>query len=228
MGRTLVSVAALLLLFATSAFSQEKGGEDETGAYEVVANWPQPWSPAGYVWGSQPAVLAQSPDRIFIGVRGEIRAPVPPPRGFNGSWGSTGQRATEPTAEIRNCLIVVNRAGQVIESWTQWDKLFEGGGAPHKIRISPYDPDKHVWVVNDGKHVIHKFTNDGKQLVMTLGEPGVAGDDATHFGMPQDVAFLPDGSILVADGLRTRASRSSTRAASSCRRSARAATGPAS
>ena len=37
---------------------------------------------------------------------------------------------------------------------------------------------------------------------MTLGEAGVAGDDATHFGMPQDVAFLPDGSILVADGLR--------------------------
>ena len=73
----MVSVAALALFFATSAFSQEKGGADETGAYEVVANWPQPWSPAGYVWGSQPAVFAQSPDRIFIGVRGEIKAPVP-------------------------------------------------------------------------------------------------------------------------------------------------------
>jgi hypothetical protein len=90
----------------------------------------------------------------------------------------------------------------VIESWTQWDKLFEGGGSPHKIRISPYDPDKHVWVVNDGKHVIYKFTNDGKQLVLTIGEAGVPGDDATHFGSPQDLAFLPDGSILVADGLR--------------------------
>ena len=59
-----------------------------------------------------------------------------------------------------------------------------------------------MWVVNDGKHQIHKFTNDGKQLVLTLGEAGVAGDDATHFGMPQDLAFLPDGSFLVADGLR--------------------------
>ena len=200
MGRILGCVAGLLLVPAIC--SQEKGGEDETGAYEVVANWPQPWSPAGYIWGSQPAVFAQSPDRIFIGVRGEIKAPNPAPRGFNGSWGSTGQRATEPPAETRNCLVVVDRTGQVIESWTQWDKLFEGGGSPHKIRISPYDPDKHVWVVNDGKHVIYKFTNDGKQLVMTIGETGVPGDDATHFGSPQDLAFLPDGSILVADGLR--------------------------
>ena len=67
LGRILGCVAVLLLVPAI-AFSQEKGGEDETGAYEVVANWPQPWSPAGYIWGSQPAVFAQSPDRIFIGV----------------------------------------------------------------------------------------------------------------------------------------------------------------
>jgi DNA-binding beta-propeller fold protein YncE len=114
-----------------------------------------------------------------------------------------GQRATDaPGTETRNCIVVVDRNGKMIEAWTQWDKLFEGGGSPHKIRISPYDPEKHVWVVNDGKHTIHEFTNDGKQLVLTIGEAGVAGDDATHFGLPQDLAFLPDGSILVADGLR--------------------------
>ena len=28
-----------------------------------------------------------------------------------------------------------------------------------------------------------------------------SGDDATHYGSPQDVAFMPDGRILVADGL---------------------------
>ena len=96
MGRTLVSVAALSLLFATPVFAQEKGGEDETGAYEVVANWPQPWSPAGYIWGSQPAVFAESPDRIFIGVRGEIKAPATPPRGFNGSGDRPGSARPIP------------------------------------------------------------------------------------------------------------------------------------
>ncbi len=180
----------VIVLSAVSASAQVKGGEDETGSYEAVEGWPQPWSKPGYIWGSQPAVFAQSPDRIFIGMRGELKSPEPAPGGFNGSWGPTGQRATEPKAELRNSIVVLDRAGKLLEAWTQWDQLFEGS-SPHKIRISPYDSLKHVWVVNDGK-----------QLVKTLGEAGVAGDDATHFGMPQDVAFLPDGSILVADGLR--------------------------
>ena len=68
-------------------------------------------------------MCAESPDRIFIGVRGEIKAPEKPPRGFNGSWGSTGQRATEPPAETRNSIVVVDRNGKLIESWTQWDTL---------------------------------------------------------------------------------------------------------
>src|SRR5262245_12025114 len=40
-----------------------------------------------------------------------------------------------------------------------------------------------------------------KTLVRTLGEKNVAGTDGRHFGRPQDVAFLPDGRILIADGL---------------------------
>ena len=35
---------------------------------------------------------------------------------------------------------------------------------------------------------------------MRLGEKGVAGADQGHFNRPADVAFLPDGSLLVADG----------------------------
>lgn len=197
---------ALAAVVATSglvsqAARQQKGGEDETGPYDVVEGWPKPWAKAGYIWGSQPGVFAESPDRIFILARGELKLPDTLPRAFNGIWGSLGQRATEPKPEVRNCIVVVDRNGTLIESWTQWDHLFDTGG-PHKARISPYDPDRHVWIVNDAKHQIYKFTNDGKQLVMTLGEAGVAGDDQTHFGSPQDVGFLPDGSILVADGLR--------------------------
>src|SRR5262245_23204666 len=191
-------------LLSTSAHLQQiqKGGEDETGPYDVVANWPQPWSKEGYIWGSQPGVFAETPDRIFLAVRGELKLPEKLGRGFNGIWGSLGERATVPTADMRNCLLVVDRNGKVIETWNQWDKLFEGTGGPHKVKISPFDPDRHVWVVNDSVHQIYKFTNDGKQLVMTLGERGVQGEDGTHFGTPQDIAFLPDGSLVIADGLR--------------------------
>ena len=153
-----VPIAAFGILVAAGligrpALSQDKGGEDETGPYEVAESWPQPWSRAGYIWGSQPAVFAQSPDRIFIGARGELKLPEKLPRGFNGIWGSLGQRATEPKAEFRNCIVVVDGTGRLVESWTQWDSLFEGTG-PHRIRMSPYDPDHYVWVVNDDKHQI--------------------------------------------------------------------------
>jgi hypothetical protein len=188
-------------LFSSPAMLQEKGGEEETGPYDVVDKWPSPWAKQGYIWGSQPGVFAESPNRIFIAARGELKLPDTLPRAFNGIWGSLNQRATEPKAEMRNCILVVDGSGTLVESWTQWDKLFEGGGGPHKIRINPYDPERHVWVVNDARHVIYEFTNDGKQLVRTLGEADVAGEDARHFGRPQDIAWLPDGSLLVADGL---------------------------
>jgi NHL repeat len=194
------SVLAFGLLSAP-AYLQEKGGEEETGPYEVVPNWPQPWSQQGYIWGSQPGIFAESPSRIFIVARGELKLPPTLGRGFNGMWGSTGERATVPPAEMRNCIVVVDGSGKLVESWTQWDHLFTGGG-PHKVKISPYDPEHHVWVVNDSQHQIYEFSNDGKRLVMTLGERGVAGEDDKHFGQPQDIAWLPDGSILVADGLR--------------------------
>jgi DNA-binding beta-propeller fold protein YncE len=71
----------------------------------------------------------------------------------------------------------------------------------HRIRISPYDRERRVWVIDESAHQIHVFSNDGKKLLMTLGEKNVSGDDNKHFGRPQDVAFLPDGRVLVADGL---------------------------
>lgn len=193
----------LIIAFAVAIAlaPQEKGGENETGPYQVVDKWPTDWAQAGYIWGSQPGVFAESPDRILIVARGELKLPEKLGRGYNGIWGSLGQRATEPTPAMRNCIVVVDGSGKLIEAWTQWDKLFEGGGGPHKVRISPYDRDRHVWVVNDSRHVIYEFSHDGKQLVRTLGEPDVPGDDGRHFNRPQDIAWLPDGTLLVADGL---------------------------
>ena len=202
--RALVSVIATVFavgLLAPPAHLQEKGGEDETGPYDVVPAWPQEWASDGYIWGSQPGIFAESPDRIFVVERGELKKPDRLPRGWNGSWGSTGERAATPEPEMRNCILVLDGSGKVVERWTQWDSLFAGTSGPHKVKISPYDPERHVWVVNDSRQQIYEFTNDGRRLVMTLGEKDVAGDDATHFGRPQDLAWLPDGSILVADGL---------------------------
>jgi len=42
-------------------------------------------------------------------------------------------------------------------------------GSRHKILISPYDPEKRVWAIDDGHQVIRIFSNDGKKLLQTIG-----------------------------------------------------------
>ena len=121
-----------------------------------------------------------------------------PARGMDIWRGSSAPyRELGVDARWEHCVIVVDREGNIIEEWTQWDDLFK---RPHSIYISPYDPQKHVWVVDDHTHAIYKFTNDGSQLVQTIGTPNVAGADATHFNRPTFMAWMPDGSFYVADG----------------------------
>ncbi len=146
-------------------------------------------------------------------------------------------------ARWEHTVLVFNAAGDIVEQWTQWDKMLR---RPHSVYINPYDAEKHVWIVDDHSHALFKFTHDGKTLVQTIGTPNKAGADATHFNRPTFLTWLPDSTMFVADGYNgtrvakfdkrcslptattERASRSSTRTASSCSRGARAATRPAS
>jgi hypothetical protein len=173
--------------------------------YSVVRGWHKPFAHPGFAFGGNSGVWAESPDRIFIAQRGETRLPEPLPAGYAGFAGSIGINVLNDTARRtwQHCLYTLDGDGRVKEIWDQWDSLCAGsdGPGPHRIRISPYDPAHRVWVVNETFDVIYVFSNDGKRLEMTLGEKGVPGNDGTHFGKPQDVAFLPDGRILVADGL---------------------------
>ena len=179
--------------------------------YTVVDNWMKPFADSGYAWGAHSAVYAESPDRIFVSQRGEIRLPDQLPSGFSGFVGSIGLNPLQPEEgqrAWRNVIFVVDGNGNMIESWTQWDELFgdttagerQYGGGPHKIRINQYDPERRVWVVNSNRHAVYGFSNDGSELLMTLGEEGVSGNDETHFALPQDIAFMEDGTMFVADG----------------------------
>jgi hypothetical protein len=173
--------------------------------YEIVTGWHQPFATPGYAFGGNSGVFAESPDRIFVLQRGEVPLPSPLPPEYAGHAGSIGinvLREVERTV-WRNCIYTLDANGRVREIWTQWDDLCEtsGGPGPHRIRISPYDPERRVWVINETTHQIHVLSNDGSRLLLTLGERNVPGSDPRHFARPQDVAFLPDGRFLVADGL---------------------------
>ena len=86
---------------------------------------------------------------------------------------------------------------------------------PHQLYISPYDPERHVWIVErgGGKDVnmqILKFANDGSELVMRLVDPehpttraearANPHPDPYEYGDPSVMAFLPNGDFLVGDG----------------------------
>ena len=180
----------------------------------------------GWTYGAGQSVYAESPDRIYILHRGELpnierpQATVYPEAGPALSFpvaqvpwrnASVGPRASLPGSldgddtdrgehgvdhRWEHCLVVVNGDGEIIEEWTQWDSLFR---RPHYVTINPYDPEKHVWVVDDFRHAIFKFTNDGSELVQTLGIPNERGDDGEHFFRPTFMAFLDD-VFFVADG----------------------------
>jgi len=180
---------------------------------------PEPWpnglpdddhSHAGWTWPSQAAVFAESPDKIWIAARGELPLPpgnapwtpyalIEPSRGNASPNDDNGQRGYE--RRYLHVIIAMNSEGDLVEYWPQHDQLFDvrGGRGPHKIKISPYDPEKHIWVIDDNLHQIHKFTYDG-ELVLTHGEQLVPGRGPNNFSRPTDIAWLPDGTYFISDG----------------------------
>ena len=198
-------VAAMAIAPAMLAQNAVPEGPIGPSPYNVVRGWQKPFAEPGFAFGGNSGVFAESPDRIFIAQRGEFRLPTPIPPEFSGFAGSIKMNVLSLVDRRvwRNCLYTLDRDGKVKELWKQWDHLCEGssGPGPHRLRISPYDPARRVWVVNETFNTIYVFSNDGTRLLKTLGEKNVPGRDATHFAKPQDVAFLPDGRILIADGL---------------------------
>lgn len=210
-----------------AAIPGEKGGQDIFGPYNVAKDWPKPLSglPGNekWTWGSAEGIFAESPNRVFILQRGQlpniprprpIRLPqlgpnvefpiarlpwrdttsTSPPGALDGDDSDVGTPGVDFTWE--NCLVAIDANGNITERWTQWDKSYR---RPHSVYINPYDATKAVWVVEDYRHVVFKYSNDGKQLLQTIGEFNVRGNDDKHFFRPTYMAFLPD-AMFVADG----------------------------
>lgn len=204
--RNLKIAAGLLLgsLLAAPALAQDTGIIGPSPYEFITESWMQPFAQEGFSWGGNSGIHVESADRIFVLQRGETELPDPIPPEYTNFAGSLGWNVLRGRGRVwRNCIYVINSEGEVLEVWDQWDHLFTGtdGPGPHRIRMSPYDPEKRLWLIDETGHIIYVFSNDGEQLLMTLGEKNIAGADETHYSQPQDVAFLPDGKFLIADGL---------------------------
>jgi len=169
-----VIATAILAIGAARVQSQEQDVNAAPNPYRVIDNWAQ--LPAGRVWGMAIGVdIDRDGKSVWIFDR-------------CGAKSCTGSNVAP------------------IQKFDSSGKLLTSFGAgmfnfPHGLFV---DPDGNVWVT-DGKaangtgHTAIKFSPDGKVL-MTLGTPGVAGTDETHFNAPSDVLVAPNGDIFVADG----------------------------
>src|ERR1700752_3792900 len=184
--RPILFFALLAMAAAAYATIQAQGSKPRrslqdwpTGHYKVVENWPKPLpntrhSHDGWTWGSFGGVYAESPDRIWVAMRGELPLPagvapwtaygaLNPSRG-NATGNSDGMTATcGPTAKrgwerrFEHSIIVFDRQGNLVDDWPHLEQLFSKnpcGRGPHQIKISPYDQAKHVWIIDDQLHMI--------------------------------------------------------------------------
>lgn len=211
-----------------AAVPGQKGGQDIFGPYDVVEGWPKNTATVpgheDWTFAAVRGVFAESADRVLAVQLGElpnIERPAPrvlpeigpgigfpvaraPWRSFRTAMGAvnanlTGGAGAREGIDYRNGhgILVFDREGNLVEEWAQWDALLV---RPHSIYISPYDPEKRVWVVDDGAHAIFIFSNDGKELLQTIGVPGEGGIDDAHLFWPCYVDWAPDGSFYVSDG----------------------------
>lgn len=88
-------------------------------------------------------------------------------------------------------ILRFDRKGTLLRSFG--DGLFNSA---HGLRI---DADDNIWVTDNANHTVIKFNRDG-DILLTLGKRNVAGQDASHFNKPADVAFASNGDFFVADG----------------------------
>ncbi|MEZ4422108.1 MAG: peptidyl-alpha-hydroxyglycine alpha-amidating lyase family protein [Gemmatimonadota bacterium] len=136
--------------------------------------------PAGRTWGAVSAVYP-TPDgqRIWVAER----------CGANTCIGSD----LDPVMLFELDGTLVRSFGAGLIAW------------PHGMHV---DRDGNVWVADalgfgqqpaGWGHVVYKFSPDG-EVLMTLGQKGVAGQGRDTFNKPSDILVAPDGSIFVADG----------------------------
>ena len=198
-----IALSTIILLTITmgNASAQDPGPSPYNFNTET---WMQPFAAEGRTWGGTSGIAIQSSERIFVLQRGETQLPSPVPPEYTSFAGSLGWNVLRGRGRIwENCIYVIDSKANLLEVWNQWDHLFEGtdGPGPHKLRMSPYDDENRLWLIDETGNIIYVFSNDGSKLEMTLGEKNIAGADETHYSQPQDVAFLPDGKLLIADGL---------------------------
>ena len=159
--------------------------------YRLVEEWPQlPMRMNGGEWGETIGVDRDPEGNIWVFHRCFNTLPA-------GAATCVGRDDDPP-------ILKFSPSGELLDSWG------EGRfAAPHGFHI---DPEGHIWATDynasdtvlglpaGGRgHQVFKFSATG-ELLLTLGQAGVAGNGPDTFDRPSDVAVAANGDIFVTDG----------------------------
>ncbi len=208
-----MTVCGIAILLATSAVCFAQGPTDNP--YRPVRGLADGGGPSvpGGEWARLPGGREMGPpasvhvdidgESVWAFIRCDETSPVPVARG--GRFGIDCMNA-DGTIKPHDTIYKFDSKGNVVKSFGAQMFIW-----PHGLHI---DREGNVWATDSGAdsavqtaakaglkvgHVVRKFSPDGK-LLMTLGEPGVGGDDEYHFRSPAGVVTAPNGDIFVADG----------------------------
>lgn len=171
-----IVTAFLILGYKSFKKNETKQESKNSASYVLVNDWPK--LPDNFTLGS--------PTGLGLDSKGNIIA-------FHRSGKVWKTMPISDLSVINENTIskIDSKTGEILKSWG--NKLFI---MPHGLEVDNQD---NIWVTDCGLHQVFKFDSNGN-LLMTLGEAKVSGNDSAHFNLPTDIAVSADGSFYVSDG----------------------------
>jgi peptidylamidoglycolate lyase len=149
---------------------------DATENYVIEHGWPR--LPEGEKLGAVSGVGVDSHDHVFVFHRaGRL-------------WPESNILSTEPI-DRPTIWRFDGHSGELLDQWGA--HCF---AMPHGLTV---DHEDNLWLTDLAWQQVFKYSPEG-ELLLTLGERGVAGTDGYHFNRPTAVAVASDGSFYVSDG----------------------------
>ena len=198
-----VSHLAILFLATFSAAALAQPGADIPAIhYTAVPEWPKPLTgdkglPAG-PWNfiQVTSVAVKKDGNILVMHRGDDAVMEFKPSGdFVGPFGDV----KFSHGKVMPMLKEVAAKGRTPEM-SGYQAVYGAAGCSncgaHEVRV---DPQGNVWVVDASGQVITKMNASGHTL-MTLGTRDKRGKTHDTFYLPTDIAFAPNGELIVTDG----------------------------
>ena len=209
----MMAASVIAALFAASVDTLAQGGlPNPYRPVQGLADGGGPYVPGGG-WAKLPGGRQMGPpasvdidvdgESLWAIIRCDETSPVPLAQG-----GRFGIDCLTPEGKIKDIDTVYKFSpqGEVVRSFGRGMFIW-----PHGLHI---DREGNVWVSDAATtpavamaakagvkagHQVVKFSPEGRVL-MTLGEPGVAGNDERHLRSPSSIAVAENGDIFVADG----------------------------